>query len=59
MTASAPICAGGAYTVTAAPGDRRIKAVGAVSTTDCGAILRKGWEGATIRAGHSRCWRTP
>lgn len=39
------ICAGGAYTVTAALGDRRIKAVGAVSATNYGAILRNGWEG--------------
>ncbi|MGV6873829.1 alpha/beta hydrolase [Pseudochelatococcus sp. B33] len=39
------ICAGGAYTVTAALGDRRIKAVGTVSATNYGAILRNGWEG--------------
>ncbi|WP_438273867.1 alpha/beta hydrolase [Nitrobacter sp.] len=39
------ICAGGAYTVTTALGDRRIKAVGAVSATNYGAILRNGWEG--------------
>ncbi len=39
------ICAGGAYTVTAAMSDRRIKAVGAVSATNYGAILRNGWEG--------------
>ncbi|XEG74807.1 alpha/beta hydrolase [Pseudomonas sp. abacavir_1] len=39
------ICAGGGYTVTAALGDRRIKAVGAVSAANYGAILRNGWEG--------------
>lgn len=39
------ICAGGAYTVTAAMSDRRIKAVGGVSATNYGAILRNGWEG--------------
>lgn len=39
------ICAGGAYTVTAAMADRRIKAVGAVSAANYGAILRNGWEG--------------
>jgi fermentation-respiration switch protein FrsA (DUF1100 family) len=39
------ICAGGAYTVAAALGDRRIKAVGAVSAANYGAILRNGWEG--------------
>ncbi|WP_445504906.1 alpha/beta hydrolase [Microvirga sp. G4-2] len=39
------ICAGGAYTVTAALGDRRIKAVGIVSATNYGTILRNGWEG--------------
>lgn len=39
------VCAGGAYTVTAAMSDRRIKAVGGVSATNYGAILRNGWEG--------------
>lgn len=39
------ICAGAAYTVTAALGDRRIKAVGTVSATNYGAILRHGWDG--------------
>ncbi|MBU9548037.1 alpha/beta hydrolase [Burkholderia multivorans] len=39
------ICAGGAYTVNAALGDRRIKAVGAVSAANYGAIMRNGWEG--------------
>lgn len=45
------ICAGGAYTVTAALGDRRIKAVGAVSATNYGAILRNGWEGRSDLSG--------
>ena len=45
------ICAGGAYTVTAALGDRRIKAVGAVSATNYGAILRNGWEGRSDPSG--------
>lgn len=45
------ICAGGAYTVTAAMSDRRIKAVGAVSATNYGAILRNGWEGHDGLAG--------
>lgn len=45
------ICAGGAYTVTAALGDRRIKAVGAVSAANYGAILRNGWEGRDELAG--------
>lgn len=39
------ICAGAAYTVTAALGDRRIKAIGTVSATNYGAILRNGWNG--------------
>jgi Dienelactone hydrolase family len=39
------ICAGAAYTVTAALGDRRIKAVGAVSAANYGAVLRNGWDG--------------
>ncbi|KAF1039980.1 MAG: putative protein YcjY [Burkholderia lata] len=45
------ICAGGAYTVTAALSDRRIKAVGAVSATNYGAILRNGWEGRSDLSG--------
>ncbi|MDU9393278.1 alpha/beta hydrolase [Pseudomonas sp. zfem002] len=39
------ICAGGAYTVGAAMGDRRIKAIGTVSAANYGAILRQGWDG--------------
>ncbi|MFT3960707.1 alpha/beta hydrolase [Propionivibrio sp.] len=45
------ICAGGAYTVTAALADRRIKAVGTVSAANYGAILRHGWEGRDDLAG--------
>jgi uncharacterized protein len=44
------ICAGGAYTVTAALSDRRIQAIGAVSATNYGAILRNGWEGRSDTA---------
>lgn len=39
------VCAGGAYTVTAAMSDKRIKALGVVSATNYGAILRNGWDG--------------
>ncbi len=45
------VCAGGAYTVTAAMSDRRIKAVGAVSAANYGAILRNGWEGRSDLSG--------
>lgn len=45
------VCAGGAYTVTAAMSDRRVKAVGAVSAANYGAILRYGWEGRADLSG--------
>lgn len=37
------ICAGAGYTINAAMGDRRIKAVVGVSGTDTGAAMRDGW----------------
>ncbi|ETI65763.1 hypothetical protein C100_00250 [Sphingobium sp. C100] len=41
------VCAGGGYAIHAAMTDRRIKAVGAVSTVNIGAMFRNGWTGAT------------
>lgn len=39
------ICAGGGYAINAAMSDRRIKAVGGVSSVDIGAMFRRGWDG--------------
>lgn len=38
------ICAGAGYTANAAIQDRRIKAIGAVSAVNIGAMFRNGWE---------------
>ncbi|UXI02592.1 alpha/beta hydrolase [Photobacterium sp. TY1-4] len=38
------ICAGAGYTANAAINDRRIKAVGAVSAVNIGAMFRNGWD---------------
>ncbi|MCD8270004.1 MAG: alpha/beta hydrolase [Parabacteroides sp.] len=40
------ICAGGGYTANAAINDHRIKAVGAVSAVNIGAMFRNGWDGS-------------
>lgn len=39
------ICAGGGYTVNAAIGDRRIKALATVSAVNIGAMINRGWLG--------------
>lgn len=39
------ICGGGGYSVNAAIGDRRIKAVGTVSAVNIGAMFNRGWDG--------------
>lgn len=39
------VCAGGGYSVNAAIGDRRIKAVGTVSAVNIGAMFNRGWDG--------------
>lgn len=40
------ICAGGGYTANAAMNDHRIKAMGAVSAVNIGAMFRNGWDGS-------------
>lgn len=41
------ICAGGGYAIHATMSDRRIKAVGGVSTVNIGDMFRLGWSGAS------------
>ncbi|WP_342379985.1 alpha/beta hydrolase [Myxococcus stipitatus] len=44
------ICAGGGYAIHAAMTDSRLKAVGAVSAVNIGAMIRQGWDGSTAPA---------
>ncbi|QSQ17536.1 alpha/beta hydrolase [Myxococcus landrumensis] len=44
------ICAGGGYAINAAMTDSRLKAVGAVSAVNIGAMIRLGWDGNTAPA---------
>ncbi|MGV7121268.1 alpha/beta hydrolase [Sphingopyxis sp. 550A] len=39
------VCAGGGYAINAAMADRRVKAVGGVSTVNIGDMFRRGWDG--------------
>lgn len=39
------VCAGGGYAIHATMADRRIKAVGGVSSVNIGAMFRRGWDG--------------